>query len=148
MEPTSPLSIFEAVFKVIEERMPFGRYLVTIMSALMMAVLIVFCVGYLIHTLGGASIWILASIKARSFVPLLHFRENYESTALWVVTGIALVSMSMAVRQRIAMRQVSVQMNNATTQIRAIADSLNRSSTNLNQAVSDAKKRLNITDKP
>ncbi len=39
VEPSSPISsVFEAVFKVIEERLPFGRTLVTMTSALMIAV--------------------------------------------------------------------------------------------------------------
>jgi len=69
MEPTSPLSLFEAVFKVIEERIPLGRHLVTLTSSLMLAVIIVFCVGYLSATFGVGAHWIILSLRTKSFVP-------------------------------------------------------------------------------
>jgi hypothetical protein len=67
---TAPLGLFEAVFKVVEERVPFGRALVTITSGLMLASLIVFCVEYLVGAFAVAVDWIVLSLKAKSFVPL------------------------------------------------------------------------------
>ena len=69
---TSPLSLFEAVFKVIEERVPLGRHIVTIMSILMGAVIIVFCVGYLAEALTVPANWISLSIHTRSFAAIPH----------------------------------------------------------------------------
>jgi len=70
METSSPLSLFEAVFKVIEDRLPFGRHIVTIMSALMGAVIIVFCVQYLFAALAVTVKWASLSLKAKAFAPL------------------------------------------------------------------------------
>jgi hypothetical protein len=71
--PSSRLSLFEAAFKVIEERVLFGRLLVTIMSVLMSAVIIVFCVQYLFVALNAAAIWIIRSIKIGAPVPFSSF---------------------------------------------------------------------------
>jgi hypothetical protein len=42
-----PLGPLEAIFKVIEERLPLGRQLTTVASALIVLTVIVFCGGYL-----------------------------------------------------------------------------------------------------
>jgi uncharacterized membrane protein len=72
METSSPLSLFEAVFKVIEERLPWGRQIVTMLSALMAAVIFVFCVGYLFGAFAIVINWIVLSFKSASFAPFPH----------------------------------------------------------------------------
>jgi len=85
---TSPLSLFEAVFKVIEERLPFGRQLVTLTSVLMMLVVIVFALEYLASVLAPVAIWTFLAIKTRSvpsFAPLPRFAQVGEHIALVIL---------------------------------------------------------------
>jgi hypothetical protein len=66
---SSPFSLFEAPFKVIEERVPLGRFLVTTVSLLMAAVITVFCAQYLFVALDVAATWITRSIKIGELAP-------------------------------------------------------------------------------
>jgi hypothetical protein len=70
MEPFS-LGPLEAIFKVLEERLPFGRQITTVASALIVLALIVFCGGY------------LASVIALVFGYVPHFSVGFPSFAGW-----------------------------------------------------------------
>jgi hypothetical protein len=91
METSSPLSLFEAVFRVLEERLPFGRQIVTILSALMAAVLFVFCIGYLFSALAVATNWALLSFRTKSFVAVPQFSTKYDSFGWFLFVGLILV---------------------------------------------------------
>ena len=90
--------LFEAVFKVIEERLPFGRHLVTIVSVLMLAVIVVFCVGYLIEARSIPANWIAVSIGRRSFASVPHLSGRYAWIVWWMLVALALYAGVLSLR--------------------------------------------------
>jgi len=104
METSSPLSLFEAVFKVIEERLAFGRHIVTILASLMAAVILVFCVGYLGSALIVAANWAVLSFKAKSIQPLSHLSTGtffpwWLIALIWTILGTPLYKQYKVIEQ-------------------------------------------------
>jgi hypothetical protein len=148
MEPSSPLSIFEAVFKVIEERLPYGRHLVTFVSVLMLAVIVVFCVGYLIEALSIPANWISASISRRSFAAVPHLSGRYAGIFWWILVAVALYAGVLSLRfwQTVkGIRKVIEQLNQQSQNLKQHARTINELSGSLRQAV--AAQKLDISTK-
>lgn len=84
---SSPLSVFEAVFKVIEERPRFGRQIVTLTASLMAAVMVVFCVTYLWTTLGGIVVWAMTPQNFASILGQKAIVAAILNVVVWVILG-------------------------------------------------------------
>jgi hypothetical protein len=86
MEPFQ-FGFLEAIFKVIEERIPFGRAITTIASFLLIAAVIVFCASYLF----SAVVSVFAGVHISSGFPslpdwhsLLFGFFAFGMAALWI----------------------------------------------------------------
>lgn len=135
MEPSSPLSLFEAVFKVIEERLPYGRHLVTLVSVLMLAVLIVFCVGYLFEALIAPANWIALSISTRSLASVPNLPAKHALVFWLLIVGISLYAGGLSLR----FWKTTRGMRKTTAQLNQISQKLNEDVRVLNDAIAKAR---------
>jgi hypothetical protein len=117
---TSPLSLFEAVFKVIEDRLPFGRQIVTILAALMAAVILVFCIGYLVSAFAVVANWAIISFKSKSFMPLPTAFTSGVFLPWWflaIIVALQWMTIYENVKTLKHMKEVSVKLDRVRDQI-------------------------------
>jgi hypothetical protein len=91
-ENLSPLNLLEAPFRILEERVPFGRLLVTTASILMSAVVIVFVAQNLFILLDIAAAWITCSIRTGEPAPFSSLSRDGPIIPWILVLGLSVLA--------------------------------------------------------
>jgi hypothetical protein len=101
LENLSPLNMLEAPFRILEERLRFGRPLVTTASILMSAVVIVFFALNLFILLDILAAWITCSIRTGEPAPLSSLSRDGPFIQWILVLGLSvLAALTVYVRRR------------------------------------------------